>query len=374
MLVSPSSLRSGGSIACIVALVLAPGAHAATPKPGTDDLCKRAKEQLGSVIERGMTADQCQQALDIAEEERWQLWIDIATANELAGDLERAALSLDKFLVAADRRPRPLSAQWVVMRDEARQKVARMDAEVMKTKGRVTIVTTPEGAEATFVGGGAFVPDKVPKTPVSAYFEPGTHTVRVRHPATEAVREVSFTVAVGSAVRLDIDLRPNARPDTAVAEAPGKTVLGQDENAAPTPAPEVPETSFIEVPGEDPDPEGPPVRDGGASLGESLGTVAIAAGTASLAVGVTFALIASGLDDEAVCAGAACDRDVALRERVRRDADVAWDRMTGTMIVGGLLVVGGVLAIVLTDDAPTASYVTPWVGPDGGGLSGQLRF
>ena len=117
------------------------------------------------------------------------------------------------------------------------------------------------------------------------------------------------------------------------------------------------------------------MRRGGASLGESLGTVAIAAGGASMVVGITFALIASGLDDEAACSGAACDRDIALRERVRRDADVAWDRTAGTMIVGGLLVAGGVLAIVLTDDdAPTASYVLPWVGPDGGGLSGQLRF
>lgn|GEM_PF-1607653 len=369
-------MRETAPIALLVALALCRTAHAADPG---DDPCARAKAQLGSsVIERGMSAEQCQVALDSAEEERWQLWLDIAAAHELGGDVERSALSLNKFLAAADRRPRPLSAQWVVMRDEARLKIARADTEVLKTKGRVTIISTPEGAEATIIGGGATLADKSPKAPLTAYFEPGSHSVRLRIPATEATREVSFTVVAGSVIELRVDLRPGAKPDTSVSENPGPPVLGQrdptDLGASPQEVAHEP-VSVLEEP-IDNDPEGPPVRDSSASIMGSLGTVSIAAGGAALAMGITFALVASGLDDEARCSGAACDVDTGLRDHVRRDADVAWDRATGTLIVGSLLVAGGIVAIIFDDGddgAPTTS-VTPWIGPNGGGLSGQMRF
>jgi len=369
-------MRETAPIALFVALALCRTVHAADP---IDDTCARAKAQLGSkVIERGMSTEQCQGALDNAEEERWQLWLDIAAADELAGDLERSALSLNKFLTAADLRPRPLPAEWVVMRDEARVKIARADVEVLKTKGRVTISSTPDGAEATVVGGGAVLADKSPKTPVTAYFEPGSHSVRLRVPATEASREVSFTVSAGSAIELRVDLRPGARPDTAVVENAGPPVLGQRSRTdLGAPPQEVPsdEPTVIDEPIADTDPEGPPVRHSGATLMGSLGTVSIAAGGASLAMGITFALVASGLDDEAACSGVACDFDTGLREHVRRDADVAWNRAAGTLIIGTLLVAGGIVAIVLDedDDAPTTT-VTPWIGPSGAGLSGQLRF
>ena len=37
------------------------------------------------------------------------------------------------------------------------------------------------------------------------------------------------------------------------------------------------------------------------------------------------------------------------------------------------LVAGGVIALVLEDDA-TSTAVAPWLGPDGGGLAGAVRF
>lgn len=379
---SLAGMRETAPIALLVALALCRTAHAADP---VDDTCARAKAQLGSgVIERGMSADQCQAALDSAEEERWQLWLDIAAADELAGDIERSALSLNKFLAAADKRPRPLSAQWVVMRDEARLKIARADVEVLKTKGRVTIISTPEGAEATVIGGGATLADKTPRAPLTAYFEPGSHSVRLRIPATEATREVSFTVAAGSVIELRVDLRKGAKPDTAVSEYPGPPVLGQlapngDPNAEP-PGDTPSDVGVVEAPKDGPiddDPEGPPVRRSSSSIMESLGTVSIAAGGAALAMGVTFALVASGLDDEARCSGAQCDVDVGLRDHVRRDADVAWDRATGTLVVGSLLVAGGIVALIFDDgddgDAPSTTLV-PWIGPSGGGLGGYVRF
>jgi len=106
----------------------------------------------------------------------------------------------------------------------------------------------------------------------------------------------------------------------------------------------------------------------------SLGAVAIAAGAASVAIGLVFAMNAAGFDDEAACDGAACDDDQRLREQVRRDASVAWNRATGTFIAGGLLIAGGVIAIVLDDDPPTSALL-PWFGPNGAaGVSTQVRF
>ena len=66
---------------------------------------------------------------------------------------------------------------------------------------------------------------------------------------------------------------------------------------------------------------------------------------------------------------------MGLRAHVRRDAEVAWDRATGTFVVGGLLVAGGVIALLLDDgdEAPTTS-LAPWIGPSGAGLGGQVRF
>ncbi len=390
--IAPSSRPPLTTLATVLALLAVDAAHAAEPQ----DVCKRAREQLGArQIERGMKPEDCQQALDAAEEERWQLWLDIAAADQLVGDSERAALSLNRFLVAADARPRPLSAQWVVARDQARADLARMDGELLQKKARVSITSTPEGADVTILGGGAVLLEKTPKTPLIAYFEPGSHTARLFLSATDATREITFTVRAGTALELVVDLRTGALAQTAVRERPGPRVLGQLPGLAggdPTqppivaePEPVEPEVSVVEptvviedkTP--DPDDEGPPIKPPGTPLGETLGTIGIAAGGAAIAIGTTFALVAAGLDDEAACKGTACEIDKALRARVRRDADVAWDRATGTLIVGTLLVAGGVAALFLLDDeggsdTGTDVTLTPWLAPDGAGLGGHVRF
>jgi len=355
-----------------LALAFGLGASARAAEPEAPDPCKVAVEVLGKkAVKKTMKPADCQALLDAAEEERWQLWLDIAAADELSGDSERAALALNRFVEGADARGTNLPAHWIVTRDEARTTIARLDKDLMEKRGRVTLTTEPVGAEVAFVGAaGAKIPEKTPKTPVTAYFEPGTHAVRLLHRPTNAAREVSFTVTAGKAVELKVDLRPNVPPELAVQETAGPAILGQKPGVE-TPVADV--TPPVET-RPDEDKEGPPIRKPGPSTWVRVGSVAVALGGAALAVGTVFVVQGVGLDDEAACSGAACDVDVALRAQVRRDASVAWDRATGALIAGTLLVGGGIAAILLLDDPEATTTFVPWLGPSGGGVTGQLRF
>jgi hypothetical protein len=374
------------------ALVLASLGLAQPTHAAEGGACRKARSVLGEEF-KNATEDRCQQALDTADEDRWQLWLDVATAAELSGDLDRAALTLDRFVRDADRRGR-LPSHWTAIRDDARTTISRLDAEVLKTKARVVINTTPEGAELEVVG-----TTKRPsgeRTPTTRYFTPGNHTVRVV--LDKANREVAFTVTAGEAIELKIDLRPKAPEELAVTDTMAPAVLGSEpsveviksgptpgstvkitptdaSSAATDPASAKPVPTTIE-PRPTLDPEDPSLVPEPTGTWTKVGTVAITLGGASLAAGVVFVLQAIGLDDEAACSGLACEVDQPLRERVRDEATTAWTRAAGSLLVGALLVGGGITAIVRdTPDEPTSSTtISPWVSPDGAGLSGTLRF
>lgn len=367
------------------ALVLFAGAIArAGAPPPEGDPCQRAREALGDAAVEGLSDGQCEQALDAAEEERWQLWLDAAAADELAARHARAALALARFVEAVERRTTRVPAQWVVARDRARDTLARLDGQLLRTMARVRIDSRPSGAEATFAPEvAADLPARAPRTPVTAYFAPGAHRVQLADRASDRTREVVFTVTAGRTLDLRVDLTGEVPPEEAILEAPGAPVLGRSPSVNPEeePGPAVgvgaPEVAPPESPSDAPAPvdpdDAPPIRAPSSALLPTVGTAAVALGTASLAIGVVFAMIGAGLDDEAACDGAACERHAKLRAEVESDADVAWTRATAALIAGGALVAGGVIALVLDDDAP-ATAVAPWLGPDGGGLTGAVRF
>ena len=51
-----------------------------------------------------------------------------------------------------------------------------------------------------------------------------------------------------------------------------------------------------------------------------------------------------------------------------------WMSATGALIAGAVLVGGGIAAILLLDDPEESTSFVPWIGPSGGGVTGQLRF
>jgi hypothetical protein len=399
------------------ALILASVGLVQPVQANDSGICRKARSVLGEEF-KDATEERCQQALDTADEERWELWLAVASAAELSGDLDRAALSLDRFVRDADKRGR-LPSHWAAIRDEARTTIARLDGEVLKTKARVTITSMPEGAEVELVG----TPKRpnAERTPTTRYFTPGNHTLRlVLDP--DINREVAFTVKAGQALELKVDLRPDAPKDLAVTETKAPAVLGSQasvevvkttptDNKTVTTTPADASTGQT-GPGSTNDPAAG-TKDGGTgtaggtsstdgtsgSTGKveprpvpdpddlalvkretgtwtKVGTVAVALGGASLAAGVVFILQATGLDDEAACSGLACEVDQPLRARVKDEASVAWTRAAGALIAGAILVGGGITAIVKDEpDEPAGSTtISPWFSPEGAGVSGLVRF
>lgn len=407
----PSTL-SGPVIAVLASMGLAQPVHA-----NDSGTCRKARSVLGDEF-KDATEERCQQALDTADEERWELWLAVASAAELSGDLDRAALSLDRFVRDADKRGR-LPSHWAAIRDESRTTIARLDAEVLKTKARVIVNSVPEGAEVEVVGT-AKRPNSE-RTPTTRYFAPGNHTLRLVLD-TNASREVSFSVKAGQAIELKVDLRPDAPKDLAVTETKAPAVLGSQPSvevvkAGPTDDKTVTKTPADASTGQtgpgsanDPasnggdtgtagtagttgttgasgaagaveprsvlDPEDPSLVKRETGTWTKVGTVAVALGGASLAAGVVFILQASGLDDEAACSGLACEVDQPLRARVRDEASVAWTRAAGALIAGAILVGGGITAIVKDepDEPKTSTTISPWFSPEGAGVSGIVRF
>lgn len=396
------------------ALVLASVGLAQPVHANDGGTCRKARSVLGEEF-KDATEERCQQALDSADEERWELWLAVASAAELSGDLDRAALSLDRFVRDADKRGR-LPSHWAAIRDEARTTIARLDGEVLKTKARVTITSTPEGAEVEVVG--TAKRPNTERTPTTRYFAPGNHTLRLVLD-TNVNREVAFTVKAGQAIELKVDLRPDAPKDLAVTETKAPAVLGSqasvevvktgptdDKTVTKTPAdassgqtgpgsandpgasngaaagggdpagnPAGGDTGTVE-PRPVPDPDDLALVKRETGTWTKVGTVAVALGGASLAAGVVFVLQASGLDDQAACSGLACEVDQPLRARVKDEASVAWTRAAGALIAGAILVGGGITAIIKDEpDEPTSSTtISPWFSPEGAGVSGLVRF
>jgi hypothetical protein len=270
----------------------------------------------------------------------------------------------------ADARGERISASWAKERDAARARVEKLEESLLKDKGRVQIITVPEGVEVTIVG--QVRPGPADKSPLTRYLVPGTHVVRVVLPASGAAREVSFPVGVGQSVEVDIDLGPEGRSEVRVN---GRSVGGEDN-------PELRENPPEVLPnGVDATDEVSPLLAQEHGLWTRLGTAGISLGGAAIAVGIVFALQGAGLDDEASCSGDFCEVDAPLRALVRADSDTAWSRATGAFITGGVLLAGGIVAVVLDPHraAPEGNgaskpRVTPWLSPDGAGLSGIVSF
>ncbi|MFO0750696.1 MAG: hypothetical protein U1F43_34255 [Myxococcota bacterium] len=409
--------RHGGELRCpresskvlpmskVIITLLATLMATTVARADDSEVCQRARSVMDAGMARSATPEACQRALDSAEEERWQLWLDMALAAEKGGDREQAVNGYSKFVDAADRRGQRLGEIWGHQRDDARTAIARLDTELLQKKARVTIASIPDGAEVTIVSGAILVPGSTQKTPTIHYFAPGSHMVRLFSAETKASREINFSVEAGQTLELKADLRAGAPTDYGIIEGAGPALRGQTP-AADTGDPGMGHGNgsvVVEVqggpdshgpggangpggpkgPDGDDDPDGPPQTVTHHSVFRTLGVVGVAAGIGTLAAGAVFLANGSGLDDEfRACAapGSGCSAKAAALNALEHEADVQYTRSTVAFIVGGALVVGGVLALVLVDDGPevapatTGAHVTPWMSPDGAGLSATVGF
>lgn len=338
--------------------------HAATASP-----CDEARSLIGAEAD-GMSEAECQQAIDFADEERWQLWLDMALAHEHAGDHVTSLQYYNRFLASVAERQRPLSDAWQRVKDDATRAVARLDGELRAVRGRVTVTSTPPKAAASFEGR---PPPRTPLvTPFDQYLAPGSYTVELTHPSIPAPVKKTFTLERGQALSLDVDLAAEAAaaatPTTpATALPPTREVIastgGEPAAVATRRAP----------------------RRSNATTLESVGWLGVALGVAGLAAGTVFHVQGQGRVDEATCSDEPwCAGTVDERARRRADGEDLKDRALVSWIAGGALLAGGIVAIVLggADDEPEEAAsgvrldaVAPTLLPDGSpGLGAAMTF
>ncbi len=326
-------LRPFGAVtaASLLSTAVAPAARA-----DDSDACRDAEAIVGKAARR-MTAAQCTEAVRAAEEEQWQLWLDLAFAEESSGNHEKAIETYRRFVKSVIKRGPDLAEPWPGLRDEAIFSIDRLETGLLKTRARVVIDTVPPGLMVRFVND-----PRRPEAaaPLTRYLEPGTHVIATTDPATGRARELSFTVELGQSRELKLDLRADSPIN--VTEKPLPNVAGGGGGADP--AGEGP--PGVHVRGDDDDAL-PPRTDSSPTVLRRIGIASLGVGIAGLAVGTGFILTSNGMSDEAACSGAACDVETGTRAHLRNNASIAEDRAIAAFVTGGVFLVGGALMVAL---------------------------
>jgi len=358
-----------------------------------DEPCARAAQIVGAEAQ-GMTPAQCQEVLDEADEERWQLWLDMALALEHAGDRIAAVQFYGRFLDSvAERGDRPLSDAWAKLHADARAAHDRIDAELLATHGRIRVRGTPRELLASFEGRASEAATHT--TPFVHYLPPGTHRLQVHHRGTDTTREQTFELAAGQALELHLDLTPRLEaPDAPtvareaaeeVEGAPGDAADKVETESAARPAPPTGDASLLAV------------RRAGApasrtSTVRDVGWLGVALGVGATALGAVFYFQGDGLISESRCQDQPwCEPTTDERAARRSEGEELQDRAIITWIAGGVLLVTGITAILVSgaggdkpsepagEDASdtagvTLDHVSPALIPGGAGVQAGLRF
>lgn len=312
------------------ALVLLAGA-AGGARADDSEVCQRAQQVVGDAA-KTMLPEECQDALDDAEEERWQLWLDMGLAQELAAELVNAAQYYRRFLDGVALRTRPLSPAWDKARASAQAALDRIDEQLLQSNGRIDVRSTPPDASASFdgqAGTAGFT------TPFSHYLPAGAHTVQLHSPTLGKTIERPFTLAVGQKLTLDVDLTEDI-PPAPPKDKPVTTQATPEATVAPPIA----------------------VRREGPPLLESVGWLGVAAGVAGIGLGTVLYLQGSGLVDDAACSGDFCERTADYRAKRRGDGEDLETAGVVAWAAGAVLLGGGIVAILLADDGGGAASET----------------
>lgn len=325
------------------------------PALAQSDICRRASQASGESVS-GLSDAKCQEIYQIATEDRWQLQLDSAIAAELGGNEELAWLRLNNILGATSKSDVPLSKAWQGVREDIKEAMQRLEEGLLAKNGRLNLTSTEPGLLVTIADASAY--EEAEFAPVTRFLKPGKHTVIV-----------TPTLSAGTEQRYTVDLKQGQTHTLEVSAQASKpeTVLTEEAPAVTPPTERVnPPAKLRPLASVAPQKES-------TSAWKTVGGVAVATGVAALATGGFFILKAEQTPDEIKCWGQACaDRD-SLRAEVQRRKDQYWDYATITLAAGGALLVGGILAIALSDsDEPV--QVSPWFSPEGGGVVGSMRF
>jgi hypothetical protein len=322
--------------------------------------------------------EKCAEALRDAEEETWQLLLDLAFAEEETGSPLKAYDTYQRFLDATGARGAALATHWGEVRKRAEAASSRLEAVLLKSHARVTVVPRPETRTVHFFG--EPLRDHPGRGPIVRFLPPGGHRVIVADPHTGRYREVSLTVTAGEAREL-------------VVELPASDVTAPSSSFAPA-------SPAVTGPGSSPSADEGTTLLGAQAMGvargarkqpvwRSVGAAALGVGVAATAVGAGFLAASNGLSEEAACDGLLCNLEPATRARLRSDASVAEDRAVASFVTGGLFLAGGATAIILealglvgppekgsqaASAAPRIKTIAPTFGRGGAGMSAAISF
>ncbi len=285
--------------------------------------CLKAQKLVGADAIH-MSENECSRALEAAEEERWQLWLDMALAHETSEDYASSMHYYNLFLGSSGNRD-SLSQAWTEVRGQTQDSVGRIEKMLMATHSKVTIKTDPPEAMASIRGARDGQTDMT--TPFTTYLPPGDHVVDVFHKAADVKLNRTIAVAsAGEAMTIDIPLKT---PTKVAAPAPSSTGGAMHGGMMHM------------------------KDDGGPDATRTTGHVMIGLGIAAASVAGLFYLQGDGLDS-----GVNCDQcsnfTSTLAARQQERADEWFDRALFTGIGGGVLLLGGIILTAVGDNEPAS--------------------
>jgi hypothetical protein len=188
----------------------------------------------------------------------------------------------------------------------------------------------------------ALIKEKIP-------VDPGEHTLTATAPGKKA-RNVTFTVPPGPSVT-NVDV-PALDPEPKKTDKP---VVDRRRRAPPP----IDDTK-------------PPEAKSGSGM-KTIGFIALGVGAVGLGVGTALGLSAKSLDGDAekLCTARGCTAEgKALNDDARSRGNLA----TVVFTAGALIAVTGVVLVIAapsssSSESKTTAHVSPWAGPNGGGLS-----
>ena len=287
----------------------------------------------------------------------WQMMLAVAlTYNELKRPAY-AAETFRRFLEVTESHADLMTEKWRTRREVVRKELTALEQTLSETHAVVLVKSTPAGAQISLDGARAGV-DGDAVTPSRLWLSPGEHIIAL---ALDGYQPITHTLTT-RAGQLD------SFSPTLQAIAPA---------AAEAPAPEAPQTPVVAVEGEGSGGGiGPAILLGSAGVSAIIGGVMLGLSQSEFAKAQDIDSTAKQLQETDPVAFATQQGDLELRYDTAKSAHETYSLVGAlTLGVAGAAAVGGVLWLLLADDAPASEPDTSFgLVPTRGGLHGHATW
>ena len=145
-------------------------------------------------------------------EKAWQMLLGIALTYEYLNQPDHTIEYYRRFLDSIDRTPELATGKWEQRRRVVRDQVAKLEVEILQTRGAIAVNSSPQGARL-LVDGRVPGADGDASTPFTLFAAPGPHVVRLEADGFEIV-DVPLSLEAGARETVMVPLRPLQRDRT----------------------------------------------------------------------------------------------------------------------------------------------------------------